>query len=112
MACIDFNQGPIGPTVPAVTAMSPGSTERLIGCDHFTMWRLRSTAAITVGEAGASRVLVCIAGAGRVRHDGADYRFGTGKVVLLPAIVGVCVCTPDDSMTLLEIALPQRSAKR
>jgi mannose-6-phosphate isomerase len=109
MDCIDFGQREIGPLVPVVTEATPGLRERLVECAHFKMWRLRSTAPITVGEAGVSRVLVCIAGAGRVRHDGVDHAFGSGEIVLLPAIVGVCVCTPDACMTLLEISPPDES---
>ncbi len=108
MACIDFNQGAIGAALPAVLATAPVLRERLLGCDHFTLWRLHSTAAFTVGVAGAPRVLVCIAGLGRVHHEGFDYALRAGEVMLLPAVVGACVCTPDDALTLLDIALPER----
>jgi quercetin dioxygenase-like cupin family protein len=53
-------------------------------------------------------VLVCIAGLGRVHHEGFDYALRAGEVMLLPAVVGACVCTPDDALTLLDIALPER----
>ncbi len=106
MACIDFSQGAIGAAVPEIMATAPLLRERLVECDRFTLWRLRSTLAFTVGVVGTLRVLVCIAGLGRVRHDGIDYALRTGEVLLLPAVVGACVCTPDHSITLLDIALP------
>jgi mannose-6-phosphate isomerase len=106
LACIDFSQGAIAATIPEIMTTVPLVRERLIECDHFTLWRMRSTSAFTVGVAGAPRVLVCVAGWGSVRHDGIDYPLQTGEVLLLPANVGECVCTPADSMTLLDIALP------
>jgi mannose-6-phosphate isomerase len=54
-------------------------------------------------------VLVCLEGDGRVEHDGADYAFGKGDVLLLPAAVGVCLCRPRHVITLLDISLPQGS---
>jgi mannose-6-phosphate isomerase len=107
MACIDFAQGAITPIVPVVEQIQSTLRERLFDSGHFRLWRLRSKSPFTVGEVGAPRVLVCIAGDGQVRHEGADYRFGTGDVVLLPAEVGTCLCRPSGSINLLEIALPQ-----
>jgi mannose-6-phosphate isomerase len=106
MACIDFSQGAIGAAVPEIITPAPLLRERLVECDQFTLWRLRSTSAFTVGVAGTMRVLVCIAGLGCVRHDGIDYALRTGEVLLLPAVVGACVCTPDHCITLLDIAVP------
>jgi len=108
MACIDFSRGAIGAAVPEITATAPVLRERLVECDHFTLWRLRSQSAFTVGVDAAPRVLVCLAGSGRVRHAGVDYALRAGEVMLLAAVVGACACTPDDSLTLLEIELPER----
>jgi mannose-6-phosphate isomerase len=52
-------------------------------------------------------VLVCLAGDGQVEHDGADYAIDKGDVVLLPAVVGACLCRPRGSISLLEISLPE-----
>jgi mannose-6-phosphate isomerase len=57
-------------------------------------------------------VLVCIAGQGHLEHLGAEYAFGKGDVVLLPAAVGLCLCRPHGGVTLLQISLPIGSVIR
>jgi len=42
-----------------------------------------------------------------VEHDGADYAIGKGDVLLLPAVVGACLCRPRGAISLLEISLPE-----
>jgi mannose-6-phosphate isomerase len=107
MACIDFAQGAIGPVVPGVEEVKPVLRERLFDCEHFRLWRLNAESPFTVGTEGTARVLVCIAGEGQVLHDGADYAIGKGDVLLLPAVVGACLCRPRGAMSLLEISLPE-----
>ncbi len=109
MACIDFTQGAITPVVPVVQQLEPVRRERLFDCEHFRLSRLRTESPFTIGSPGAPRVLVCIAGEGHVRQNGADFRFSAGDVLLLPAEVGVCLCRPSGSVELLEISLPDRS---
>jgi mannose-6-phosphate isomerase len=106
MACIDFSQSAIGPVAPALEEAIPTMRERLFDCEHFRLWRLHSAAPFTVGLEGAPRVIVCIDGESQVRHDGTDWACIKGDVMLLPASVGACLCTPRNSITLLEIALP------
>jgi mannose-6-phosphate isomerase len=109
MACIDFTQGAVTPVVPVVQQVEPALRERLFDCEHFRLSRLRTKSPFTVGAAGAPRVLVCIAGEGNVRQNGADVRFSAGDVLLLPAEVGVCLCRPSGNVELLEISLPDCS---
>jgi mannose-6-phosphate isomerase len=109
MACIDFTQGAIGPVVPVVEELKPVLRESLIHCDHFGVLRLRGESPFTVGVAGTPRVIVCIAGDGQLEHGDANYAFGKGDVLLLPAVVGACSCRPDGAVTLLEISLPEIS---
>jgi mannose-6-phosphate isomerase len=52
-------------------------------------------------------VLVCLDGAGHLSFAGADYSLSKGEVMLLPAGVGACPCQPHDSISLLEISLPE-----
>jgi len=106
MACIDFTQAAIGPVEPFVESVAPALRERLVECEHFSLWRVRSESAFEVGAAGNARVLVCIEGEGRVHHDGAEHRCRKGDVLLLPAEIGACACVPQGLMTLLEIGLP------
>jgi mannose-6-phosphate isomerase len=107
MACIDFAQGSIGPVVPALEAEEPVLREQLFDGEHFALWRLRAELPFTVGIEGTPRVLVCLAGDGQVEHDGADYAVGKGDVLLLPAVVGACLCRPSSPVSLLEISLPE-----
>jgi len=108
MACIDFTQGAIAPAVPVVQQREPALRERLFDCQHFRLSRVHTKSPFTVGSAGAPRVLVCIAGEGHVRHNGVEFRFSAGDVLLLPAEVGVCLCRPSGNVELLEISLPDR----
>ena len=107
MACIDFAQGAIGPVAPVVEEVKPVLRERLFLCEHFGLWRLRGESPFTVGAAGTPRVLVCIGGDGQLEHDGADYAVGKGDVLLLPAVVGACLCRPRGAVNLLELSLPE-----
>lgn len=106
LACINFAQGATAPIVPVVEEREPLLRERLFDCPHFELWRLRSDSPFEVGAIGSPRVLVCIGGEGNVKYEGADYRLGKGEVLLLPAVVGACLCQPNGSISLLEISLP------
>jgi mannose-6-phosphate isomerase len=110
MACVDITKGAIGPIAPVVEAEKPILRERLFLCKHFEVWRHRGDSRFTVGVAGAPSVLVCIAGDGRLVHDGANHAFGKGDVLLLPAEFGACLCRTHGIVTLLEISLPDGAA--
>lgn len=105
LACIDYAQGAVGRVALVVEATTPVLRERLFHCEHFWLWRLRGESLFTVGAAGAPRVLVCIDGDGQLEHNGAIYAVGKGDVLLLPAVVGACVCRPRGAVSLPEVAL-------
>ncbi|HZQ46024.1 MAG TPA: mannose-6-phosphate isomerase, partial [Verrucomicrobiae bacterium] len=107
MACIDFAQGAIGPVLPMVDEAKPVLLEQLFDCEHFEVWRLGAESQFGVGAERTPRVLVCLAGDGQVEHDGANYAIGKGDVMLLPAVVGTCLCRPRGAISLLEISLPE-----
>ena len=107
MACIDFAQGAIDPVVPMVDELKPVLRERLFDCEHFELWRFCAESPFGVGAERTPRVLVCLAGNGQVEHDGANYAIGKGDVLLLPAVVGACLCQPSGAISLLEISLPE-----
>ena len=109
LACIDFSQVAIGSIVPLGEETTPVKRERLFYCDHFGAWRINGEAPFSVGKEGTPRVLVCLSGEGHLEYNGADYAFGKGDVVLLPAVVGVCLCRPDGAVCLLQISLPKES---
>ncbi len=107
MACIDFAQGKIGPVVPVVEEVKPVLRERLFDCEHFGLWRLRAESPFAVGTEGTPCVLVCVASDGQVEHDGVNHAIGKGDVLLLPAVIGACLCRPHGAISLLEISLPE-----
>jgi mannose-6-phosphate isomerase len=112
LACIDFRQGAGGPVVAFVEEQQPVLRERLVECPHFDLWRLTSNSSFTVGVPGSPRVLVCIDGEGDVTHRGDRQIIRKGDVLLLPAVVGACLCQPRGSISLLEISLPDFPSKR
>jgi mannose-6-phosphate isomerase len=107
LACIDFAEGPVGPSAPVVGATTPVGREELFHCEHFRLWRLRGESRFTVGVAGVPRVLVCLAGSGLVEHGGATYAAVKGDVFLLPASLGACTFQPRGAVTMLEIEIPE-----
>jgi len=107
IACIDFQQGAIGPVPPAVEEMAPALRETLIHCAHFGVTRIMADVPFAVGEAGAPRVLVCLEGSGQVEHAGGRYPFQQGDVLLLAAEVGACTCRPHGATSVLELSLPE-----
>lgn len=107
LACIDFAQGAIGPVVPMVDELKPVLRERLFEGEHFGLWRFGAESPFGVGAANTPRVLVCLAGDGQVEHEDAHYAIGKGDVLLLPAVVGACLCRPRGAISLLEISLPE-----
>jgi len=112
LACVDFSQVAIRPVVPMGEETTPALREQLFHCDHFGVWRIRGEAPFSVGKEGTPRVLVCLSGKGQLEYNGADYAFGKGDVVLLPAVVGVCRCRPNGKVDLLQISLPKGSIIR
>jgi mannose-6-phosphate isomerase len=87
--------------------VKPVLRERLFDCEHFGLWRFGAESPFGVGAERTPRVLVCLAGDGQVEHDGANYAIGKGDVLLLPAVVGACLCRPRGAISLLEISLPE-----
>ena len=107
LACVDFSQGALAPVVPVIEESIPMLREMLFLCEHFGLWRISGETSFTVGAAGTPRVLVCIAGEGQLEHGGADYALGKGDVLLLPAVIGACLCRPRGAVSMLEISLPE-----
>ena len=107
LSAIDMAQGAVGPVSPVMEETAPIERERLFDCEHFRLWRLRGQSPFAVGTAGAPRVVVCTAGAGRMEHGGQTYAVGKGDVWLLPAAVGACAFWPAGPMTVVEVALPE-----
>lgn len=107
LACLTLPQGAIAPVLPVVETVWPVLRERLFLCEHFGVWRLHGNSSFPVGRRATARLLVCIEGGGTLVHDGAEFAFREGEVLLLPAAIGACRCQTPSTVTLLEISLPE-----
>jgi mannose-6-phosphate isomerase len=107
--CIDFLDGGAGLVTPIAEVDASVERERLFDCDAFRLWRLQGVAPFTVGAEGVPRILVCTEGTGRVEHGDDRYAVRKGEVCLLPAVVGACTFRPSSAVSLLEIAIPEKS---
>jgi len=107
MACINFTQGSIQPLTPDVRERDPVHREHLLHCDQFGVCRVTGEFPFITGAAGTCRILVFLDGEGHLEHAGLHYRFNKGDVLLLPAVVGECSCSPNGTITLLEVSLPE-----
>jgi len=107
LACIDYDQGPVAPIPSVIESMMPVLREKVVECEHFTVWRIRGDAPMRVGAGDLPRVLVCLSGNADLRHGGETYAMAKGEVILLPAVVGTCSCLPHGAVSLLEIAIPE-----
>jgi mannose-6-phosphate isomerase len=104
---IDFEQGAIGPVAPQVESLQPVRREKLIQSERFGVTRIGTDLSFLVGVAGLPRVLVCLTGNGHIEHAATRYGFGQGDVVLLPAVLGPCLCRPEGRVSVLEISMPE-----
>jgi len=112
LACIDFAQGSIPPVVTGLAETDPSLSQEVFDCAHFGARRISGESPFSVGTENEPRVLVCIGGEGEVEHLGASYRFRKGDVMLLPAVVGTCLCRPNGKVTLLQLSLPKGAGHR
>jgi mannose-6-phosphate isomerase len=110
LACIDFQQGAIGPVIPLAQETGSVLRERLVDCEYFGVTRISGRHSFVVGAAGRPRVLVCLSGGGQVEHAGTSYALDKGVALLLPAAVGACSCQPHDFISLLEVSLREAYA--
>jgi mannose-6-phosphate isomerase len=109
LACIDFAKSAAGLVAPVVETTAPVERESLFRCEQFWLWRMRGESPFAVGAEGVPRVLVCIEGAGKIEHGGVSYAVRKGDVLLMPAVIGACSFQPRSTVTLLEIAIPERT---
>jgi len=107
MACIDYAQGAVLPVAPVVESPQPALRERLFHGKHFTVTRVSGKSPFTVDAESTPRVLVGLAGDGQVLHEGVNYPFAKGDVLLLGAVVEARVCPAPGGMTVLEISQPE-----
>ena len=104
LASVSFPQGPVEPWR---ISDSEGTEFRaqILSCEHFEIWRIRSSKEYSVGSSSTPHVLVCISGTGCLSHGDGKYPFRKGDVVLLPPVLGVCACTAEGAV-VLDISVP------
>ena len=108
LECVDFHPAsPPGLVLAVVEQREPVLRERLFLCEYFELRRISGDSRFPVGAPGKLRVLVCLAGNLQIKYDGTPYNVRKGDVVMLPACLGACVCEPQQSVTLLEISIPE-----
>jgi mannose-6-phosphate isomerase len=109
LSCVDFIDGTCGLVTPIKEGKEPVERERLFNCAAFRLWRRHGDSLFTVGAVDLPRVLVCIEGTGLIEHGVDTYAIRKGEVWLLPAIIGTCTIRPSGTVSLLEIAIPEKS---
>lgn len=110
IACIDFDQINIGPVMPT-KSREIENAEKLFDNEHFKLWRIETKTETTVGLKGEPTILVCIEGKGTMKYNEKEYTLDKGEVMLLPAIIGTLNFNPDQHVTLLQIAIPDKKLK-
>jgi mannose-6-phosphate isomerase len=104
LASVSFPQSPVQPW-RASDSEGTEFRDQILSCEHFEVWRIRSSKAYSVGSSSTPHVLVCLSGAGSVSHGDAKYPFGKGDVVLLPPTLGICACNAEGAV-VLDISVP------
>ena len=86
MACINFDQLPVGPVAPVLEEMTPILRERLLFCEHFGVWRLQGQSPVWRWRGGA---------AARARMPGGQGPVGARRREVTPlAKVTLSSCRP------------------
>ena len=113
IACIDFEQVAIGPVTPVVEEEAPVRRERLFHCEHFSRVATRGTFAVHSRRGGHAT------GAGLPRRRRGSWNT---KAPVMPSVKAKCCSCPRWSarvavgravpVTLLQVALPERTMKK
>ncbi|GEM_PF-6862047 len=110
IAYIDFDQVNIGSVTPVKSTINENK-EILFDNEHFKLWRIKSNDKFTVGFKDEPAILVCKDGIGSMTYNSNKYSIHKGEVILLSAIIRPLSLHLDESITLLQIALPEISKK-
>jgi len=107
IACIDFDQVNIGPVTP-IKSQKIEHAEILFDNEHFKLWRIKNKSEFTAGFKYEPAILVCIEGSGSMKYNEKKYTISKGEVMLIPATVGQLNLLPNEKITLLQIAIPNK----
>ena len=109
---IDFERGPVEPTIPERHALSNGGTrERLASCEYFAIERFRPLSDCTIGCERGERftIVVILEGAGELTSSAGSVRLEQGQTLLLPASLGSCrvkALETSEPLNLLTCVIP------
>jgi mannose-6-phosphate isomerase len=104
LAAANFARGPCNPVVPTSTEQGGVRRERLVNCSYFTIDRITSKRAFTVGAPGECRIIAVLKADARAEMESNHANgLSMGDVVLIPAEVGECSILPAGETIVLEI---------
>jgi mannose-6-phosphate isomerase len=107
MQSIEFKRGPVNPMAARAERLDgAGSVERLARSPYFAVERLRLSGATTIGHPDRFTILIGVAGACEVVHDGRPVRLDFGQTLLLPAAIGACRIVPQGDAVVLSCVVP------
>jgi len=106
IACVDFEQGEIGPVLPVVESTGPVWRDQIISCPFFEINRVVANSTFDCARAGSPIVLVCADGQGEIESGGAMHPVRKGDVYLLPAGMEACAFHPEGQVMVFEVSIP------
>jgi mannose-6-phosphate isomerase len=107
LACIDFEKGAVKPVASSFKGHRKAARELAIQCEYFEVWRIQAMDSFKIGQTDMPAVVVCLEGKAQLEHGDYHSSVQKGDVILLPAIAGICTCHPEETVSLLEIILPE-----
>ena len=107
MEATDWLRGPVDPVVPQPMSGADGSrTERLVGCDYFTLSRHIIDSDFAAPDDGRLHVYMALSGTGTLTGEEGPIAMPTGKTVVLPAVRdAVSIRTDDGPLALLDATI-------
>jgi mannose-6-phosphate isomerase len=107
LECINYAQGAAGPVVPEEIVSSPVKREQLFNSRYFRLWRSKGKIPYLTGATHEPSILVCIDGKGALQYKENLHMVKKGDVFMLPAVAEKCTFHPEDTVNMLEIAIPE-----
>lgn len=107
IACIDFDQVDVDPVKP-VKSETIKNAEKLFDNEHFKLWRIKSESKFEAGLKDQPTILVCVEGKGSMKLNNSEYTIDKGEVILMPASIGKLELQPQNGITILQIAIPDK----
>jgi mannose-6-phosphate isomerase len=104
LAVIDFDRGPVKPTMPKSTDRS--HVERLATCDKFVLDRWTLDGPDRFNSDGRFHILATVEGRAAIQGCGASYNLRRGETVLIPASCEYVEIEPQGRAVLLDMYLP------